>query len=210
MMADMDGFDALADQVTALEQSLEGAQAMAAAFDAELQRMKDSMVFTGREVASLSSSMGRGLRAAFDGLIFDGLKLSDALRGLAQTMVNSVYSIAMRPIQNAMGGAIANGLNGLLSGMFPFENGGAFAQGRVMPFAKGGGGVLTRHVPDEERQGADGRGGSRGDHAARAGRGRQIGRAGLRWRAADQRSDEHHHTRCPGLRAKPEPDRGTG
>ncbi|WP_425466244.1 phage tail tape measure protein [Ostreiculturibacter nitratireducens] len=134
----MDGFDALADQVTALEQSLEGAQAMAAAFDAELQRMKDSMVFTGREVASLSSSMGRGLRAAFDGLIFDGLKLSDALRGLAQTMVNSVYSIAMRPIQNAMGGAIANGLNGLLSGMFPFENGGAFAQGRVMPFAKGG------------------------------------------------------------------------
>ena len=29
-------------------------------------------------------------------------------------------------------------MNGLLSGLFPFEKGGSFAQGRVMPFAKGG------------------------------------------------------------------------
>lgn len=137
-MAEVDGLDGLADQVAALEQSLGGAQAVAAAFDAELLRMKDSMVFTGREVASLSNSIGRGLRAAFDGVVFDGMKLSDALKGLAQTMVDSVYAIAMRPIQNAVGGAIANGLNGMLSGLFSFERGGAFSQGRVMPFARGG------------------------------------------------------------------------
>lgn len=137
-MAVVDGLDGLADQAAALERSLGGAQNVAAAFDAELVRMKDSMTFTGREVASLSNSIGRGLRSAFDGVVFDGLKLSDALKGLGQTMVDSVYAIAMRPIQNAVGGAIANGINGLMSGMFPFEKGGAFSQGRVMPFAKGG------------------------------------------------------------------------
>ena len=53
-------------------------------------------------------------------------------------MVSSVYGIAMKPVQNALGGALAQGLNGLLGGLMPFEKGGAFAQGRVMPFAKGG------------------------------------------------------------------------
>ncbi len=137
-MAAVDGLDGLADQAAALEQSLGGAQAVAAAFDAELMRMRESMIFTGREVSTLSNSIGRGLRSAFDGVIFDGMKLSDALKGLAQTMADSVYAIAMKPVQDALGGAIANGLNGILSGIFPFEKGGAFAQGRVMPFAKGG------------------------------------------------------------------------
>ena len=137
-MAEVDGLDGFATQAEALEQSLGGAQAMAAAFDAELGRMRESMIFTGREVSSLSNSIGRGLRSAFDGVVFDGLKLSDALKGLGQTMVDSVYAIAMKPIQNAVGGAIANGMNGLLSGLFPFEKGGAFTQGKVMPFAKGG------------------------------------------------------------------------
>jgi len=137
-MALTDGLDGLAAQTAALEQSLTGAQAMTAAFDAELGRMRESMVFTGREVSSLSTSIGGGLRRAFDGLVFDGMKLSDALKTVAQTMVDSVYRIAMKPVQQAVGGAVANGLNGLLSGLFPFEKGGSFSQGRVMPFAKGG------------------------------------------------------------------------
>ncbi len=137
-MAVTDGLDGLAAQTAALEQSLAGAQAMTAVFDAELGRMRDSMVFTGREVSSLSSSIGGGLRRAFDGLVFDGIKLSDALKTVAQTMIDSVYNIATRPVQQAVGGAVANGLNGLLSGLFPFEKGASFAQGRVMPFARGG------------------------------------------------------------------------
>ena len=134
----VDGIETLAAQAAALEQSLGGAQSMTAAFDAELRRMRESMVFTGREVDSLSKSIGGGLRRAFDGLIFDGMKLSDALKNVAETMINSVYNTAMRPVQNAVGGAIANGMNSLLSGLFPFEKGGTFSQGRVMPFAKGG------------------------------------------------------------------------
>jgi hypothetical protein len=133
-----DGLDGLAEQAAALETSLGGAQAMAAAFDAELGRMRESMIFTGREVNTLSNGIGRGLRRAFDGLIFDGMKLSDALKSVAQSMADNVYNVAMRPIQNAVGGAIATGMNDLLSGLFPFEKGGSFAQGRVMPFARGG------------------------------------------------------------------------
>lgn len=132
------GIDGLAEQAATLETSLAGAQAMAAAFDAELGRMRESMVFTGREVGSLSRSVGGGLRRAFEGLVFDGLKLSDALRDVARTMASSVFNVAIRPVQDAVGGAVANGLNGILSGLFPFEKGGSFAQGRVMPFARGG------------------------------------------------------------------------
>lgn len=140
-MADADrigSVDGLAQQAAALEASLQGAQSVAAAFDAELGRMRESMIFTGREVAGLSASLSRGLGRAFDGLVFDGMKLSDALKSVAQTMVDTVYRIATKPVQDAVGGAVANGISGLLSGVLPFEKGGSFSQGRVMPFARGG------------------------------------------------------------------------
>ena len=130
--------DELQDQIAALEATLAGSVGMVAAFDGELSRMRDSLVFTGREVNTLSTGIGGGLRRAFDGLVFDGVKLSDALRGVARTMADTIYGVAMKPVQNALGGALAQGLNGLLGGLMPFEKGGAFAQGRVMPFAKGG------------------------------------------------------------------------
>ncbi len=191
-MAEVDGLDGFATQAEALEQSLGGAQAMAAAFDAELGRMRESMIFTGREVSSLSNSIGRGLRSAFDGVVFDGLKLSDALKGLGQTMVDSVYAIAMKPIQNAVGGAIANGMNGLLSGLFPFEKGGAFTQGKVMPFAKGG--VVGQPTMFPMRGGTrpDGRGGARSDHAfGTRPRRAAWGSGWWRW-ARRQCGDEHN------------------
>ncbi len=130
--------DDLKDQIAALEASLSGSAGMVAAFDGELARMRETMLFTGREVNTLSSGIGGGLRRAFDGLVFDGMKLSDALKGVARTMADTVYGIAMKPVQNALGGAIAQGLSGLLGNVMPFEKGGAFSQGRVMPFAKGG------------------------------------------------------------------------
>lgn len=130
--------ETLKDQLDALEATLTGTTGMVGAFEGELAKMRDSLVFTGREVGTLTTGIGGGLRRAFDGLVFDGMKLSDALRGVAKTMVDTVYNVAMKPVQNAVGGFIAQGMNGLLSGMMPFEKGGAFTQGRVMPFAKGG------------------------------------------------------------------------
>ena len=140
-MQELDGMDSLGVQVEALETSFGGAAAVAATFDAELGRMRESMIFTGREIGALSSGFGRGLRKAFDGVVFDGMKLSDALKGLAQTMADSVYAV----------GALAGGLNGILSGLFPFEKGGAFTQGRVMPFARGG--VVSQPVSFPMRNG---------------------------------------------------------
>ena len=41
-------------------------------------------------------------------------------------------------MQNALGGLLAEGMQGLLGGLMPFAKGGSFSQGRVMPFARGG------------------------------------------------------------------------
>jgi phage-related minor tail protein len=128
----------LTDQITALEAALGNTVGMVSAFEGELSRMQDSLVFTGREVGTLASGFSGGLRRAFDGVVFDGMKLSDALKGVARSMSATVFNVAMKPVQNALGGFLANGLNALLSKGMPFAAGGAFAQGRVMPFAKGG------------------------------------------------------------------------
>ncbi|WP_426033497.1 phage tail tape measure protein [Cypionkella sp. TWP1-2-1b2] len=141
----------LQDQIAALEATLSGTTGMVGAFEGELSRMRETMMFTGREVNVLSSGIGGGLRRAFDGLVFDGAKLSDALKSVAKSLADTVYGIAMKPVQNALGGAIASGLSGLLGGMMPFEKGGSFAQGRVMPFAKGG--VVAQATPFAMRGG---------------------------------------------------------
>jgi phage-related minor tail protein len=44
----------------------------------------------------------------------------------------------MRPVQNAFGGALAQGVAGLMGSIMPFADGGVFGAGRVQPFAKGG------------------------------------------------------------------------
>ena len=138
-MAELDeGADALEAQIAELEVSLAGAASMTAAFQSELRGMQDTMLYTGREVQGMSRAIGGGLRRAFDGVVFDGMRLSDALRNVARSMVDAAYNTAMKPVQNALGGAIANGINGLVSGILPFQKGGAISQGRVMPFARGG------------------------------------------------------------------------
>ncbi|TDT78048.1 lambda family phage tail tape measure protein [Litoreibacter halocynthiae] len=137
-MGVLDGIDGLEGRIEGLETSLGGAEVVVSTFETELTAMRSTMLYTSREVASLSLSIGGGLRKAFDGLAFDGMKLSDALKAVAESMVNAAYNTAMRPIQNGLGEVIANGMNGLVSGILPFEKGGTFSQGRVMPFAKGG------------------------------------------------------------------------
>ena len=126
------------EQLQALEAQLGSSVSMVAAFDGELSRMRETMVFTGREVDTLSSGISGGLRKAFDGLVFDGMKLNDALKSVANTIVDTVYSIAIKPVTNALGGFLAQGVAGLVGGGMPFASGGTFSQGKVMPFAKGG------------------------------------------------------------------------
>ena len=126
------------EQLQALESQLGSSVSMVAAFDGELARMRETMVFTGREVNTLSSGISGGLRKAFDGLVFDGMKLNDALKTVANTIVDTIYAIAIKPVTGALGGFLAQGLSSVMGGGMPFAAGGAFSQGKAMPFAKGG------------------------------------------------------------------------
>ncbi len=140
-MADKDGLGRIEESLSASGALAEGFDAggkMTAAFEAELARLRQTMLYTGREVGTLASGIGGGLRRAFEGLAFDGMKLSDALKGVAQSIAQTAFSVAMHPIEQAVSGAIAQGLGGLAAGALPFANGGAFLAGRVTPFAQGG------------------------------------------------------------------------
>lgn len=128
----------LTDQLAALEASIDGTASVVSVFEGELGKMRDSLVFTTQEVGALTAGFSGGLRRAFDGVVFDGMKLSDALKGVAQSMADTVFNTAIKPVQNAFGGLLANGVNALLSSAMPFAKGGAFTQGKVMPFARGG------------------------------------------------------------------------
>jgi hypothetical protein len=132
---DLDGLDAT---VGDLEASIGSAQIVSAAFKAELSEMQVTMSSAGRQVDGLSRSVGWGLRRAFDGLVFDGARLSDALRDLGRTMVNSALTQALKPVQNALGGLITSGIGNLVGGLLPFQNGASFSGGKVTPFARGG------------------------------------------------------------------------
>lgn len=134
----MTTLDDLSAQLAQLEARLGTTTDMISAFDSELGAMGRNLIFTSREVDGLSRSFGTGLRRAFDGVVFDGMRLSDAMRQMGRSISDAIYSAAMRPVQSALGGAMASMITGAMSSALPFANGGSFAQGRVMPFAKGG------------------------------------------------------------------------
>lgn len=137
-MTERDGMSGLEDQAEALEDSLGAATSMAAGFDSELQRVRESLAATGHDVATLEKGLSKGLRRAFDGVAFDGMKLSDALKTIAQSMIQTTYSAAIKPVANHFGGLMAQGIGSMVEGILPFANGAGFSQGRVMPFANGG------------------------------------------------------------------------
>lgn len=137
-MSDTDKLDELSQRTAELERNLDAAASMTGSFNDELGQLREGMLYTTREVAVLANSIGRNLGNAFEAVVFDGAKLSDALKKVAENISVTAYNIATRPVEQAVGTSVAGGLNSLLSGILPFANGGAFSQGRVMPFAKGG------------------------------------------------------------------------
>ncbi|CAM3695291.1 phage tail tape measure protein [Phaeobacter inhibens] len=132
------GLNQLEQQGEALSDSLGDAAGMAATFDAELRRVRAAFAATGKDADTLERGMSKGLRRAFDGVVFDGMKLSDALDTMAQSMIQTTYSAAIKPVTSHVGGLLSDGVGKLMSGILPFADGAAFSQGRVMPFAKGG------------------------------------------------------------------------
>ncbi len=172
------------EEMDGLETRMEETSRMAASFSSTLASVRDSLGQTTRDLGDLKTGFAGGLRSAIDGLVIDGDRLSDALKGVGRTMVDTVYKAAMKPVTDQLGGLLSQGLNGTVSSLMPFANGGAFAQGRVMPFAKGG--VVSQATPFAMRgatglmgeagpeaimpltRGADGRLGVRAEGGSRA------------------------------------------
>jgi phage-related minor tail protein len=130
--------DTLSDKISALETACATTAGSIGGLSSELGKMQGGIAQAGRDVTLLSSGIGTGLRRAFDGLVFDGAKLSDVLKGIGQSLSDTVYRMATRPVTDALSGLLAQGVGGLMSAVTPFAKGGVIAQGRVTPFARGG------------------------------------------------------------------------
>ena len=137
-MGDVEQLDDLEAQIEALDESLGAATGMAAAFNAELGRIRTGFAGAGQDVAGLEQGLSRGLSSAIRGAVVDGDSLSDALDKMAGAMINAAFNAAVKPVSDHMGGLLAEGVGGLLQGLLPFEKGASLAQGRVQPFASGG------------------------------------------------------------------------
>jgi len=121
-----------------LEGSIAGTQAVAAAFKTELAGVNTVLAATGSQATSFTRSVGTSLRNAFDSLVFDGGRLTDVLRGLSLSIADSALDAVLKPVTGQLGNLIGGGLQNLMQGVLPFENGAAFSSGRVQAFAKGG------------------------------------------------------------------------
>lgn len=137
-MSESENLDALDAQIEALDGALGGATGMAAAFNAELARVRGSFQKTGYDVATLDRGMSRGLRRAMKGAVVDGESLSASLNRLASSMINTAFNAVVKPVSDHVGGMLAGGIGSLVGNLLPFEKGASFAQGRVQPFASGG------------------------------------------------------------------------
>lgn len=134
----MDEIDRLDAEAAALETTLGEAADTAAAFASQMKEIKLTTLDATQGLGRLEAGFSGGLRDAFDGLVFDGLKLTDALGVVAKAMADTAYAAAIKPVTNHLGGLLANGVNAAVAGVMPFADGAPFSQGRVMPFARGG------------------------------------------------------------------------
>ena len=137
-MDDFDRLDDLERQIDTLEDTFDGATGMAAAFNAEMARVREAFSGTNYDVNTLERGMSGGLRKAIKGAVLDGDELSQALETLANTMINTAFNAAVNPVADHFGGVVAQGIGSMLGGLMPFAKGASFSQGRVQPFANGG------------------------------------------------------------------------
>ena len=128
----MDEMNTFEEQVAALEVTLAEAGSVTANFASEVSKMQDAIQETSKDAETLSRGLSKGLRRAFDGLVFDGMRASDVLGTVARSVVNTAYSAAIKPVTSQIGGLLAQSVSGV------FANGGAFSQGKVTPYASGG------------------------------------------------------------------------
>jgi len=137
-MSDFDSGSPIEQQMEALEQSFANASGMAASFDAEMKRIQGTFEGASRGAQGLDAALSRSLKGAFEDVVFDGKKLSDALRDVGKSLANTALNAAIKPVTSHFSGMLTEGVGGLVKGLLPFADGAPFSQGRVVPFANGG------------------------------------------------------------------------
>lgn len=133
-MSEYERLSDVQDQLEGVGESAASTGDMLVAFDGELKRVRQSLQMAGGDLHTFERGMSKGLKRAVDGLVQDGDSLSDALRNVFKSVMQTAYDAAVTPVTDHFGAMIARGV----SGMMPFADGAAFSQGRVMPFANGG------------------------------------------------------------------------
>lgn len=118
----------------ALTRAMEAAAAATRAFGLETQRSLRGVTEEYRRAAGSGRDFGRALTSAFEGVALKGRSLSDVLRKLAL----DISRLALESLTRTLAGAVAGGLAGLTGGLLGSARGHAFAEGRLLPFAKGG------------------------------------------------------------------------
>ncbi len=137
----------MTDSLYGSEDDLGETGRMTQAFSTELRSLRDGLSDATRDLGGLERGLTGGLRRAIDGLVIDGGKLSDALATVGRSMADAVYTSAIRPVTNHLGGLVAGGLSGAVSGMMPFAKGGIVSQ--ATPFGmRGGMGVMGEAGPE--------------------------------------------------------------
>lgn len=137
-MTDYEHLDEVQDQLMQVGDSAAITGDMLAAFEGELQRLRRSLQTSGGDFETFEKGMSKGLKKAVDGLVQDGDSLSEAVRTVFKSVMDTAYDAAVTPVTDHFASLIARGVGGLFSGLMPFADGAGFAQGRVMPFANGG------------------------------------------------------------------------
>lgn len=137
-MSEFDSTSPIEAQMEALEDSFANAAGMASSFDTEMKRIQGTFEETGKGIQGLDATLSRSLRGAFEGVVFDGQKLSEALKDVGNSLASTALNAAIKPVTNHFSGMIAGGMDALFKGLVPFADGGSFAQGRVTAFANGG------------------------------------------------------------------------
>src|SRR5690606_6414478 len=114
----------------AMEQASEAARGFALDAERSLKAVSDEMRRATREGRDFGNALGN----AFEGAALKGRSLSDVLKKLALDLSRVAVDRAAQTIS----GAVSNGIGTMLGSVTANADGNAIADGRVLPFAKGG------------------------------------------------------------------------
>ena len=118
----------------ALTRAMIEAGEVAQRFAIDSERALKSVSAELRRTTREGRDFGDALASAFEGVALKGRSLSDALRKLALDLSRIALNNAVKAVTGAIGGGIGNALGSLVAN----ADGNAIADGRVLPFAKGG------------------------------------------------------------------------